>query len=62
MATHSDKYLYNLDGTISDGKSELINHLKSIEDDSKRKNQIDFLFNKTSYPKKKQMNYITTIN
>ena len=31
-ATHNENYLYNQDGTITDGKSELINHLKSIED------------------------------
>ncbi len=42
MATHSSKYLYNLDGTIPDGKKELIDHLKSVEDKNERKNQIDF--------------------
>lgn len=41
-ATHNENYLYNQDGTITDGKSELINHLKSIEDTNERKNQIDF--------------------
>lgn len=41
-ATHSEDYLYNQDGTITDGKSELINHIKSIEDANERKNQIDF--------------------
>ena len=41
-ATHNDNYLYNENGTITDGKSELINHLKSIEDVNERKNQIDF--------------------
>ena len=35
-------YLYNQDGTITDGKSELINHIKSIEDVNERKNQIDY--------------------
>ena len=41
-ATHNEDYLYNENGTIIDGKSELINHLKSIEDAKERKNQIDF--------------------
>lgn len=41
-ATHNENYLYNQDGTIVDGKSELINRIKSIEDANERKNQIDF--------------------
>ena len=41
-ATHSEDYLYSQDGTIINGKNELINHLKSIEDVNERKNQIDF--------------------
>lgn len=41
-ATHSDNYLYNQDGTISDGHQELIEHLKGIEDKEERKKQIDF--------------------
>lgn len=41
-ATHNENYLYNEDGTIVDGKKELINHLKSIEDANERKKQIDF--------------------
>ena len=41
-ATHNEDYLYNKDGTIVDGKKDLINHLKSIEDADERKNQIDF--------------------
>ena len=41
-ATHNENYLYNKDGTITDGKSELIKHLKSIENTDERKNQIDF--------------------
>ena len=41
-ATHNENYLYNQDGTISNAKSELINHLKSIEDTNERRNQIDF--------------------
>ena len=41
-ATHNEDYLYNQDGTIVDGKKDLINHLKSIEDVGERKNQIDF--------------------
>ena len=35
-------YLFNQDGTITDGKTDLINHLKSIEDKEERKSQIDF--------------------
>lgn len=30
------------DGKIVDGKTELIEHLKSIENEEERKNQIDF--------------------
>ena len=41
-ATHNENYLYNQNGTVVDGKSELINHIKSIEDVNERKNQIDF--------------------
>lgn len=41
-ATHNEDYLYNQDGTIVDGKKDLIEHLKSIEDKGERKNQIDF--------------------
>lgn len=41
-ATHNENYLYNEDGTIVDGKKELINHLKSIEEANERKKQIDF--------------------
>lgn len=41
-ATHNENYLYNQDGTMTDGKSELINHLKSIDDINERKKQIDF--------------------
>lgn len=41
-ATHDENHLYNEDGTIIDGKSELVNHLKSIEDSNERKKQIDF--------------------
>lgn len=41
-ATHHENYLYNQDGAIVDGKKELINHLKSIEDINEREKQIDF--------------------
>ena len=41
-ATHNESYLYNQDGTIVDGKKDLINRLKSIEDVNERKNQINF--------------------
>ena len=34
-------YLFNNNG-ITDGKTELINHLKSIEDKEERKHQIDY--------------------
>lgn len=37
-----NSYLFNEDGTLSDGHTELIQHLKDIEDKEKRKNQIDF--------------------
>lgn len=40
--THSEDYLYNQDGTVVDGKSDLINHLKSIENSEERKKQIDY--------------------
>ena len=35
-------YLFNDNNKIVDGKSELINHLKSIEDKDERKEQIDY--------------------
>lgn len=41
-ATYNENYLYDENGKITDGKSELINHLKSIEDVNERKSQIDF--------------------
>ncbi len=41
-ATHNPNYLYNEDGTISDGHQDLIEHLKSVEDDVERKKQVDF--------------------
>jgi len=41
-ATHSENYLYNQDGTISDEHADLINHLKGIEDKEERKKQVDF--------------------
>lgn len=41
-ATHNENYLYNKDGSVVDGKKDLITHLKSIEDVNERKNQIDF--------------------
>ena len=41
-ATHNENYLYNQDGTVVDGKKDLINRLKSIEDANERKNQINF--------------------
>ena len=41
MATHNPNYIYNLDGTITDEKAELIEHLKLIEDDEQRKEMVD---------------------
>ena len=38
----STSYLFNSDGTITDGKKDLINRLKSIENETERKEQIDF--------------------
>lgn len=35
-------YLFNNNNGITDGKTELINHLKSIEDKEERKHQIDY--------------------
>lgn len=37
-----DSYLFDQDGKIVDGHKELIEHLKSIEDEEERKKQIDF--------------------
>ena len=42
IARYNPNYIYNKDGTITDAKSELINHLKSEEDANLRKEQIDF--------------------
>ena len=42
IARYNPNYIYNKDGTITDAKSELINHLKSEEDANFRKEQIDF--------------------
>lgn len=41
-AKHDKNYLYNKDGTIVDGKGDLINKIKSVEDVNERKKQIDF--------------------
>lgn len=35
-------FLFTLDGTVTDGHQDLINHLKQIEDKEERKKQIDF--------------------
>lgn len=35
-------YLFGMEGTVVDGHTELIEHLKSIEDETERKKQIDF--------------------
>lgn len=41
-AKFNDNYLYNPDGNITDGHTELIEHLKSVEDPEERKKQVDF--------------------
>ena len=41
-AKFNDNYLYNSDGSITDGHTELIEHLKSVEDPEERKKQVDF--------------------
>jgi len=41
-ATHNENYLYDTDGNITDGRVELIEHLRDIEDAEERKKQIDF--------------------
>lgn len=41
-ATHNENYMYDSNGNIVDGREELIEHLKDIEDDEERKKQIDF--------------------
>lgn len=38
----STSYLFNENGKIEDGHAQLINHIKSIENDAERKNQIDY--------------------
>ena len=35
-------YMYNEDGTLSDAHTELIEHLKELENDEERRNKIDF--------------------
>lgn len=35
-------YLFNQDGTISNVHEELLEHIKSIEDEEERKKQVDF--------------------
>lgn len=35
-------YIFNQNGTLSDGHAELLQHLKNIEDKNERKKQIDF--------------------
>ena len=38
----STSYLFNENGKIEDGHAQLINHIKSIEDEAERKNQINY--------------------
>lgn len=37
-----NSYIFNEDGTLSNGHTELIEHLKGIEDKEERKKQVDF--------------------
>lgn len=39
----STSYLWSPDGKAEDGKAELIQHIKSIEDPEERKEQVDFM-------------------
>ena len=41
-ATHNEDYLYNQDGTVVDGKKDLIESIKKIDNTKERKNKIDF--------------------
>ena len=41
-ATHNEEYLYNQGGTVVDGKKDLIESIKKIENAEERKNKIDF--------------------
>ena len=34
-------YIFNENGTITDGRKDLINHLEQIEDKTERKKQVD---------------------
>lgn len=39
---HNEDYLYNQDGTISDGHKDLIESIKKVENKEDRKQKIDF--------------------
>lgn len=39
---YRSSYLFNEDGTVSDGHQELINRLKEVDDDEEKNKQIDF--------------------
>ena len=41
-ATHNENYLYNPDGTISDGHQDLLERLKNVSEAEERQKQIDF--------------------
>lgn len=41
-ATHNPNYLYNEDGTISDGHAELIKSIKDLQDKEEREKKIKF--------------------
>ena len=41
-ATHNEDYLYHKDGTVVDGKKDLIESIKKIDNAEERKNKIDF--------------------
>ena len=41
-ATHNEDYLYHQDGTVVDGKKDLIESIKGMNNFEERKNKIDF--------------------
>jgi len=41
-ATHNESYLYNQDGTVVDGKKDLIDSIKKMDNAEERKQKIDF--------------------
>ena len=41
-ATHNENYLYNQDGIVVDGKKDLIESIKKMDNAEERKKKIDF--------------------